>query len=82
MLWDKNFSVTRSANLNASLKVRRAEAYLLRHMETLTSVAKINLTKNYLKDSQSNVVSRAPSFLEDKNSVSLLLVLSSANLRF
>jgi len=51
-------------------------------METLISAAKTKLTKKFLKDSLFNVVSRDRSFLEDKNSVLLLLEPSSANLRF
>lgn len=80
--WATKFFVTRSANLNASLKMRRAEGYLQRHMETLISAAKTKLIKKFPKDSLFNVVSRDPSFLEDKSSVSLLLVPSFANLRF
>jgi hypothetical protein len=51
-------------------------------MEILISVAGTNLINSFQKGSQFSVVSRALSFLEVKNSVSLLLVLSSVNLRF
>lgn len=81
MLQDRIFTVTKSAYLNASPKMRRKEAYLLRPMETLISVASTNLTKNSQKDSQSSVVSRDQSFLVVKSSVLLLHVPSSANLR-
>jgi hypothetical protein len=54
--WDRNFTVTRSANLNASPKMRRKEAYLLPHMEILISVTGTNLINNCQKVSLFSVV--------------------------